>query len=330
MTKYDWQFSVESWPFRTPYRFAGHVWTSLDLFVARVNDGTHEGIGEGAGVYYHDEPVADMPARAELLRDRLENGLTRDELQQCLPASGVRNAIDCALWDLESKRSGVAAWRSAGLSSLRPLTCVQTLSIADPDDMAAAALAVPSARALKLKLAGDGLDGARVRAVRSVRPAAWIGVDANQSLTLRTLEELFPALGEAKVDLLEQPLAVGQDAGLEGRDWPIPLAADESVQTATDIAALAGRYQVINIKLDKAGGLTEALRMADEARRLGMKIMVGNMLGTSRAMAPGMIVGQHCDVVDLDGPLLIGRDIAGGLDYSGGMVRAGACRWGQA
>src|SRR5690606_28715458 len=128
----------------------------------------------------------------------------------------------------------------------------------------------------------------------------------------------------------EQPLAVGQDAGLEGRDWPIPLAADESVQTATDIAALAGRYQVINIKLDKAGGLTEALRMADEARRLGMKIMVGNMLGTSRAMAPGMIVGQHCDVVDLDGPLLIGRDITDGLDYSGGMVRSGACRWGQA
>ncbi|HJS12199.1 dipeptide epimerase [Sphingopyxis sp.] len=329
MTKYSWQFAVEPWPFRTPYRFAGHVWTKLDLFVARVSDGAHEGIGEAAGVYYHDEPVAEMPARAEALRDPLENGLTREELQQRIPASGLRNAIDCALWDLEAKRTGVPAWRAAGLSGLQPLTCLQTLSIADPDDMAGAAVAVPSARALKLKLAGDGLDGARVRAVRSVRPAAWIGVDANQSLTPRTLQELAPALVEAKVDLLEQPLPIGHDGSLEAWDWSVPLAADESVQTAADIAPLVGRYQVVNIKLDKAGGLTEALRMADEARRLGLKIMVGNMLGTSRAMAPGMIVGQYCDVVDLDGPLLVGHDVPNGLDYSGGLVRPGACQWGQ-
>jgi L-alanine-DL-glutamate epimerase and related enzymes of enolase superfamily len=329
MMAHRWSFAVESWPFKTPYRFAGHVWTSLDLFVARVSDGTHEGVGEGAGVYYHRESVAEMPARAERLRDALENGLGRDELQRRIPPSGVRNAIDCALWDLEAKRSGMPAWQRAGLSELKSLTCVQTLSIADPEDMASAALAIPSARALKLKLAGDGLDAARVRAVRAVRPRAWIGVDANQSLTLRTLDELVPALEEARVDMLEQPLPVGKDDVLDGRSWPIPLAADESVQTTADIAALAGRYQIVNIKLDKSGGLTEALRMAKEARSLGLKIMVGNMLGTSRAMAPGMVVGQFCEVVDLDGPLLVGSDVPDGLDYSGGFVRPGACRWGQ-
>ncbi len=328
MVMRNWRFSVEEWPFVTPYRFASNVWTRLELFVASVSVGDVHAVGEGAGVYYHDEPVARMPAEAERLRDALESGVGRDELMTLLPPGGLRNAIDCALWDLEAKLSGTPAWIAAGLGDLRPLVCIQTISIGEPPDMAAEALAAAGARALKLKVAGDGRDAERVRAVRDVRPDVWLCIDANQSLTAHTLESLMPALVDRRIDLIEQPLPVGEGALIDGFQSSVALAADESVQTSEDLEALVGRFQVVNIKLDKTGGLTEALAMAREAERLGHRPVVGNMLGTSRAMAPGMVVGQLCDVVDLDGPLLMGRDVDPGLDYADGMVRLGACPWG--
>ncbi len=329
MVKRKWQFEVEEWPFVVPYRFAGCVWTRLELFVAKVSVGDVEAVGEGAGVYYHDEPVARMPAEAERLRGALEAGIGRDELAALLPPGGLRNAIDCALWDLEAKCSGTPAWAAAELAGLEPLICIQTISIGEADAMAREAVAAADARAIKLKVAGDGRDADRVRAVRAVRPDIWLGIDANQSLTGSALEKLMPALVEARVDLLEQPFPVGAEALLDDFQSAVPIAADESVQTSADLEALVGRVQVVNIKLDKTGGLTGALDMAREAQRLGFRPMVGNMLGTSRAMAPGMVVGQLCDVVDLDGPLLMGRDVDRGLDYSDGLVRPGACTWGM-
>ena len=195
--------------------------------------------------------------------------------------------------------------------------------------MSATARAYQQARAIKVKLTGTPQDADRVHAVREARPDAWLGVDGNQGLTLSALEQLLPTLLEAQVSLIEQPFPIGQDAQLTSFKSPIPIAADESVQSAIDLPQLAGRYQVVNIKLDKAGGLTEGLAMAKSAQELGLDCMVGNMLGTSLAMAPAYLVGQHCKVVDLDGPVFLKSDRAISVRYVDGFIDCADTVWGS-
>jgi len=246
-----------------------------------------------------------------------------------LPPGGARNAVDCALWELDAARAGRMVWELAGLHATNPLVTTFTLGADEPAAMAVGARKYLHARALKLKLTGElDLDMARVRAVRAARPGAWIGVDANQGYRIDALNSLIPVLVEADVSLLEQPLARGREADLQGYVSPVPIAADESALCLADIPGLAGRFDVVNIKLDKCGGLTEALAMAHRARELGLKVMVGNMVGTSLAMAPGFVVGQLCDVVDLDGPTFLKRDRTPGATYADGKIWCGDDVWG--
>lgn len=320
--------SLESWPLAKPFRITGKVMTHSPGLLVTLGDGDHVGRGEAQGVYYHDETPASMAAQVESARAAIEGGVDREELPALLPAGGARNALDCALWELESLRTGEPVWAMAGLPAPRPLTTTWTIGADSPTAMAADAAALDQARALKLKLIGDGADAERVRAVRGARPDAWIGVDANQGLNRDSLDALLPVLAEARIALLEQPVPVGADALLDGINSPIPIAADESALTLADLETLPGRYQVVNIKLDKCGGLSAALAMAARARALGLRVMVGNMVGTSLAMAPAFVVGQLCDIVDLDGPLLLARDREIAARYHDGMIDCPDAVWG--
>ncbi|WP_332767725.1 dipeptide epimerase [Phenylobacterium sp.] len=324
------RIEAENWPLRTPFRITGYTVTDLDALVVTLDDGTHRGRGEAAGVYYHDDDPPRMAAQIEAVRGQIEAGLDRDALARLLPRGGARNAVDCALWDLEARRSGRPAWALAGLEPPRPLLTTYTLGADAPEVMAAGARAFVGARALKLKLTGEAADIERVRAVRAARPDVWIGVDANQGFTPATLTRLMPALVESGVGLLEQPFPLDRDIWLDGLCSPIPVAADESVQGLDDIAGLVGRADVINIKLDKCGGLTEGLAMAREARRLGLGVMVGNMLGTALAMAPAFVLGQLCDIVDLDGPIPLASDRDPPTVYEDGRVWCAPEIWGAA
>lgn len=314
---------------KAPFRISGHTFHEVPVTLATLHDRTHVGRGEAAGVYYLDDAPDGMLATLEAHRERIEAGLTREDLRTLLPPGGARNAIDCALWELEARRAGVPAWKLAGIAQPRPLLTTFTLGADAPDAMARGAVAYTHARALKLKLTGEvELDIDRVRAVRAARPEAWIGVDANQGYVPETLQWLLPVLVEARVSLLEQPCARGRESDLDGIDHAVPIAADESVQGLDEIEVLAGRFDVVNIKLDKCGGLTEGLLMAERARALGMKVMVGNMVGTSWAMAPGFILGQHCDIVDLDGALFLTHDRMPSVVYADGHIDCPDAVWG--
>jgi L-Ala-D/L-Glu epimerase / N-acetyl-D-glutamate racemase len=263
------------------------------------------------------------------VHEELEQGVTRAELLELLPRGGARNAVDCALWELESKRARRPVWQLAGLSSVVPRVTTFTIGAEDPAVVRAQALTRPEALALKLKLDGDlHTDIARVRALRYARPDVWLAVDANQGYTADGLANLLPTLVDADVRLIEQPLPRGREADLEGFHSPIDLAADESVQDSADIEALVGRFDVINIKLDKCGGLTEALHMTEVARSVGLRTMVGVMFGTSLAMAPGFVVGQLCEVVDLDAPLILAEDRVPSVSYRGGQIWCPDGVWG--
>ncbi len=317
-------------PFKAPFRIAGFVFDGQDVVFVTVDDGTHRGRGEAAGVYYLGDTADKVVAMLEAHRKAIEAGIDRKALQSLLPAGGARNALDCALWELESLRSGTPAWQLAGLKPPKPLLTTFTLGAESPAHMAEGARGYTVARALKLKLTGEAaLDMERVRAVRAARPDAWIGVDANQGYGMEGLPALIAGLVEQRVSQLEQPLKRGREADLDGFVSPIPLIADESAQTLADVAGLAGRFSMVNIKLDKCGGLTEGLAMAHEARRLGLGVMVGNMVGTSLAMAPSFIIGQLCDVVDLDGPTFLQHDPPPTITYSDGMIWCDEKVWGS-
>ena len=322
--------TTESLPLAAPFRISGHTFTEVPVVVARIRDGDLEGEGEAAGVYYLGDDVPRMTAAIEAVRGEVEAGADRESLRRLLPPGGARNALDCALWDLESRRSGQPVWRLAGLEPLRPLLTTFTLGADDPGAMARQACVYAQAKALKLKLTGEAdLDAERVRAVRKARPDVWLGVDANQGFRPDSLATLMPVLLECGVKLLEQPFARGREADLDGFERLIPVAADESVQSLADIEGLVGRFDVINIKLDKCGGLTEGLAMAAEARRLGLGVMVGNMVGSSLSMAPALVLGQLCDIVDLDGPILLARDRTPSVVYEDGYVSYPDGRWGS-
>jgi L-Ala-D/L-Glu epimerase len=325
----DLDVVVENLQLKAPFRISGFTFTDVPVVVASVRRQDFEGRGEAAGVYYLNDEPEGMVERIEAVREEVEAGAGRQDLLGLLPPGGARNALDCALWDLESRWSGIPVWRLAGLDQPRALLTTFTLGAEAPEVMASGAVGYVQARAIKLKLTGEaGLDAERVRAVRAVRPDAWIGVDANQGFTPDTLEQILPTLVDARVALLEQPFKRGREADLDGLDCPIPIAADESVLSLTDVEGLVGRVQVINIKLDKCGGLTEGLAMAEESRRLGMKVMVGNMVGTSLAMAPAFVLGQLCDVVDLDGPTFLAQDRSPSVTYQGGQVWCPESVWG--
>jgi L-Ala-D/L-Glu epimerase len=321
---------VEQWPLATPFRISGYTFQVIDVLVVTLEQDGRVGRGEAAGVYYKEDRPSSMRDSIESVRSAVMQGINREMLLTLLPSGGARNALDCALWDLEAKLSGCPAWHLADLSRPTPVLTTFTCGADAPDRMAMAARAYTGARAIKLKLLGDAVDADRVRAVREALPDVWLGVDANQGFSRSSLEGLMPTLVDTRVALLEQPFPVGQEALLDDLRSAIPLAADESAQTVEDIENLVGRFDVVNIKLDKCGGLTAGLAMARAARRAGMRTMVGNMMGTSLAMAPAFLIGQSCDVVDLDGPVFLTLDRSIKVEYVNGTITCPEQLWGSA
>jgi len=323
--------SAEELQFTAPFRIAGFTFEHQDAIVVTLDDGAHRGRGEASGVFFLGEGIEGMTAAIEAKRGAIEQGIDRATLQQLLPPGGARNAVDCALWELDARRAGRPVWAIAGLRAPRPLLTTFTLSAEAPEVMAQGARRFAQARAIKVKLTGDpALDVARVSAVRAARPDVWLAVDANQAYSVALLGPLVQRLLAERVELLEQPVARGCEADLEGFRSPIPLAADESALSLADLPKLVGRFDVVNIKLDKCGGLTAGLAMAREARRLGLKLMVGNMMGSSLAMAPAFVLGQLCDVVDLDGPTFLAHDRVPGVTYTDGSIWCDEAVWGCA
>jgi L-alanine-DL-glutamate epimerase-like enolase superfamily enzyme len=314
-------------PLKVPFHISYHVFNTADTIVVRLEADGFVGEGEAAGVFYLGDDPAHMVAQLEAGRPWITQELDHAHVQNRLPPGGARNALDCALWQLQARRAGQPLWRLLGMDAPKPLLTTFTIGADTPERMAAGAIAYHQARALKLKLSGSDADGDRVRAVRSARPDVLLAVDANRALTAESLTTLLPALKAANVKLVEQPFAVAQDRALEGLSLPMPVAADESVQGLLDIARTADRYDMVNIKLDKCGGLTEALLMVQAARRLGMGVMVGNMLGSSMAMAPAFLVGQYCDIVDLDGPVFLRSDPGPSVTYENGMIDCPGAIW---
>jgi L-Ala-D/L-Glu epimerase / N-acetyl-D-glutamate racemase len=286
-----------------------------------LKEGGLMGRGEALGVFYHGETVDSLLTQLMSVKSELANGISQIDLGKLLPAGGARNAIDCALWDLEAKRAGCRAWELAGLKSVDSLITAYTLSVDTPEKMGRVAAAARQYSLLKLKLTGEG-DPERVAAVRKERPDAKIIVDANQAWNERQLDAFAPRLAELGVLLIEQPLPAGSDAVLAAFKSPVPLCADESCQTTESLPSLRGKYQYINIKLDKTGGLTEALRVVQAAQAENLKLMVGCMAGSSLSMAPAFVVGQLCSLVDLDGPLLSASDVPHAIHYEGSRMFA--------
>ena len=321
---------IETFQLKEPFRITGHTMHQTDVLTVTLEQDGRIGRGEAAGVYYRpSEDVASNAKKIESIRAALESDMSCETLQALLPAGGARNAVDCATWDLQAKLSGQPAWQIAGLKRPRPLVTTFTVSAKSPEKMATAARNFCDAKAIKLKLTGDPQDADRVRAVRAARLDVWLGVDANQGFTRSFLETLMPVLVAANVALIEQPFPIGHEALLDGFASPIPIAADESAQSFIDLASLVGRFQTVNIKLDKCGGLTEGLAMAREAARLGLEVMVGNMAGTSLAMAPSFLLGQLCSVVDLDGPVFLAEDRTPAVCYRDGMIECPDALWGS-
>jgi L-alanine-DL-glutamate epimerase-like enolase superfamily enzyme len=309
----------ERWPLAAAFVIARGAKTEAHVIVVEISEAGRTGRGEAVPYARYGESVEGEMARVESVRTALESGLTRQALQSLLPAGAARNAIDCALWDLEAKLSGVPAWRAAGRSRLDPVKTCYTISLDTPEAMADAARPMARRPFLKLKIGGpDDLD--RVAAVRAAAPKTRLIVDGNEGLTFDDLVRLAPDFARLDVKMIEQPLHADADGALEGWTSPVPLCADESLHTREELATCARRYGAINVKLDKAGGLTEALALCGEARRLGLDLMAGCMVATSLSMAPAMIIAQGADVADLDGPLLLARDREPGLLFDGSLI----------
>ncbi len=316
---------VERWPVAGQFIIARGAKTYVDVLVVAASDGAHVGMGEGTAIYYHGESAESCLAQIESVigaLSELDVRAARQAAQTALPAGAARNALDCTLWDLEAKAAGVPLWQLVGLSAApKPLQTAFTISLGDPSAMEADA-AEAAARGfglLKLKLMGGG-DRERVAAVRKGAPDARLIVDANESWGGLDIAIEAAALAALGVEMIEQPVPVGQDALLDGVQSPVPFLADESCQSAADIELCARYYDGINIKLDKAGGLTEALKMRREAEARGLKVMVGCMLSTSLGIAPAFLVAQGADWIDLDGPALLAEDREGGFRFAGGMI----------
>ncbi|MGQ7242675.1 N-acetyl-D-Glu racemase DgcA [Salinicola sp. V024] len=302
--------------------------TEARVVIATLNDGTHAGRGECVPYAHYGESVDSVIAEIESMRDALANGMDRLELQTRLPAGAARNALDCAFWDLEAKIAGKPVWALAGIDEPRAEITAFTLSLDTPDVMREKARRHADRPLLKLKLGGEG-DIERLEAVREGAPEARIIVDANEGWDREAYQRLAPTLLALGIGMVEQPLPAGDDAPLAEIERPLPVCADESCHDRRSLPNLVGRYDMINIKLDKTGGLTEALALKQEALAQGFEIMVGCMVGSSLSMAPALLVAQGAAVVDLDGPLLLARDREHGMRFDvEGVHPATPALWG--
>jgi L-alanine-DL-glutamate epimerase-like enolase superfamily enzyme len=321
-------FRHESWPIAGRFTISRGSKTSAEVVVAEIEEKGVLGRGECVPYGRYGESIESVMAQLAGLADAIAGGLDRAALQGAIAPGAARNALDCALWDLEAKRAGRPVWALAGLAPPGAVTTAYTISLDTAEKMGEAARAQAARPLLKLKLAGpDDLD--RVRAVRTSAPGARLIVDANEGWSAADLAALSPRLAELGVALIEQPLPAGADSALADIPHPVPVCADESCHDRASLAGLAGRYDAVNIKLDKTGGLTEALALSRAARQAGLAIMVGCMLGTSLAMAPALLLAEGAAFVDLDGPLLLARDRSPGLNYDGSRVEpASPALWG--
>ena len=316
--------TVERWPVAGAFIISRGAKTSVDVVVCTVGDGQHVGRGEGTPIYYEGETAEACAAAINAYQGPLE----REALLEAMPRGAARNALDCALWDLEARQAGVSVWQRAGMQPPAPLPTAFTISLNDPAQMEqdARAAAGRGFALLKCKLTGEG-DRERIAAVRSGAPGARLIVDANESwhdLDIAAEAEALAALG---VEMVEQPVFHGREDRLAGVRAPVPLCADESCHTRADLDRL-GDFDAVNIKLDKAGGLTEALALAHAARERGFRIMVGCMLSTSLGIAPAALVAQGADWIDLDGALLLAKDREGALSLQDGLLQPGSL-WGM-
>lgn len=310
---------TESWPAIIPFRISNNVWDDFPCVVCEIEQGSMTGRGESLGVYYLDETTDSIAAQLEAIAPDLAAGADRHRLLELLPPGGARMAADAALWDLEAQLTGRSAWAMAGVDE-GPVETVFTIGLEDtPEAMAAKAAAASDISLFKVKL-GNDRPVERIAAIRNARPDARLVVDINQGWNFGELQRHAPALQALGVSMIEQPLPRGGDSELEGYASPLPLCGDESCLHLGELEEAAKRYQMINIKLDKTGGLTHGLELAHAARAKGLGLMVGCMGGTSLAMAPHHVIAQLCDFVDIDGPLLIKEDRPGGLHYNKGIV----------
>jgi L-alanine-DL-glutamate epimerase-like enolase superfamily enzyme len=312
------EVAVETWPIAGNFTISRGAKTEAVVVVATIADGSFVGRGEAVPYARYGQTVEGVVEAIRAMGAAIAAGLDRAELRRAMAAGAARNALDCALWDIEAKEAGRSVADILGLPLLRPVETAVTLSLDTPEAMAEAARAASERPLLKVKLGGVG-DPERLAAVRGAAPRARLIVDANESWSAATYAENMAAAAAARAELVEQPLPAGDDSLLDG-PRAVPVCADESLHVAEDVRRLAGRYDAVNVKLDKSGGLTEALDLAEAARKAGMKIMVGCMVGTSLAMAPAMLLAQRADWVDLDGPLLLAGDRMPGLHYAGSLV----------
>ena len=310
---------IEHWPLGQAFTISRGSKTEAIVVVAEVSDGVHAGSGECVPYPRYGETPEGTLEAIIAMSDALRRGMDSTALQAAMPAGAARNAIDCALWDLAAKAAGQRVWELLGLPEPRPLKTAYTISLGAPDVMATDAAKAAHRPLLKVKLGGDG-DEARITAVRRAAPNSELVVDANESWSADNLERHLAACAANGVTLVEQPLRAGKDDLLGTIKRPLVVCADESVHDRASLDALRGKYDAVNIKLDKTGGLTEALAMSETARALGLRTMVGCMVSTSLSMAPALLVAQQADVIDLDGPLLLARDRDGGLRYDGSIV----------
>jgi L-alanine-DL-glutamate epimerase-like enolase superfamily enzyme len=308
----------EEWPLARPFKISRSTMTMAYPVVVELRDG--EAVGRGECEAHESDLDVIAAAILEALKPLAADGrLSRQSLRELLPACPIRNAVDCALWDLEAKKSGRPVWQLAGIGGPRPLLTVYTISVDEPAVMAEQAAEVAQLPMLKVKLKGDG-DLERLEAVRKVAPRPRLIVDANEAWTFEQLREFAPRCASLGVELIEQPLPRGRDSALAGYRSPVPLCADETCHDVATLPDVIGKYQYINIKLDKTGGLTEAVDLYRAAAARGLEIMVGCMVGTSLAMAPAALIGAHARYVDLDGPLLLARDREPGLVFLNGVL----------
>jgi L-Ala-D/L-Glu epimerase / N-acetyl-D-glutamate racemase len=322
MSSHNLEFRVDeqNWPLDKPFRIARGTRTEARVIVVTVSDGQHTGHAEAVPSKRYGETVASALAQLEQTSSKARRAFDRQQIQKSLPAGAARNALDCALWDLEAKMSGKRAWELANIPVVDALETAFTISLDTPGKMAAAAKASGAAPVLKLKLGGDELDLARVEAVRQEAPAARLFVDANESWFPPHYRKIASALHELGVELIEQPFPANADDVLETLDHPVPVCADESCHTTADLPRLVNRYEAINVKLDKTGGLTEALLLTERARESGFKILIGCMVCTSLGIAPARLLPRPNDYVDLDGPVLLAGDRHHRLSYQAGKV----------
>ncbi len=310
---------IERWPIAGSFTISRGAKTEAVTVVAEVRQDGRTGRGECVPYPRYGETPEETLAALKSMQEPVARGLDRRALQGALPAGAARNALDCALLDLEAKTAGQRVWNLLGRPAPQACTTAYTISLGTPEAMAAATAKAAHRPLLKIKLGGDG-DGARIAAVRMAAPESELIVDANEAWTSDNLEQRLAECADAGITLVEQPLPAGRDEALARIRRPLAVCADESVHDRSSLQGLRERYDAVNIKLDKSGGLTEALAMADAAQALGFEIMIGCMVATSLAMAPAMLLAQQARFVDLDGPLLLARDREGGLRYDGGLI----------